>query len=138
MSDQDLSSSTTLVERVGPEGVAQVPVELGPEGVLLPGEMHAHPDPYQYVLIAVFLCVVTAVEVMLYYAGGTVPTWALVTLLLALAFTKFVTVAMYYMHLKTDAKVFRRIFILGGLFAFVILFCGLASLHIFSGGSWAG
>lgn len=138
MSDQDAPSGTTLVQHIGPEGEYEAPAELGPEGILLPGELHHHPDPYQYVLIAVFLSAVTAVEVLLYYANGSIATWALVTLLLALAFTKFVTVAAYYMHLKTDVKVFRRFFVLGGISALVLFTIVLSALHIFSGGSWAG
>jgi heme/copper-type cytochrome/quinol oxidase subunit 4 len=137
MSDDDATVGTTLVEHEHGSGLT-APTDIGPEGVLLPGEMHHHPDPYQYVLIAVFLCAVTAVEVLLYYADGTIATWALVTLLLALAFTKFVTVAMYYMHLKTDAPVFRRFFILGGVGALIIFTIALTTLHIFSGGAWSG
>ena len=69
---------------------------------LLPGEERSHPSPFQYVIIFVILCVITALEIGLYYLEGDLP-WALIVgLLLVMAFIKFVMVASWFMHLRTD------------------------------------
>ncbi len=74
---------------------------------------HAHPEPRQYVLIAVVLCILTAIEVGLYYLEGDVNDNLLITMLAVLAFAKFFLVAAWYMHMKVDAPFFRRIFVIG-------------------------
>ena len=38
---------------------------------MLPGELRPHPSPFQYVMIAVILCVITALEVGMYYLTST-------------------------------------------------------------------
>ena len=76
--------------------------------------LHAgHPDDKQYVIIALILAVVTAVEVGLYYMKIGVHIYA--GMLGVLAVTKFGMVVAYFMHLKFDNRVLRRLF-LGGLF----------------------
>src|SRR4051812_4211330 len=62
------------------------------ELAMLPGELRPHPSPFQYVMIAVILCVITAVEVGVYYLPDDFPRALYVTILLTLALTKFVTV----------------------------------------------
>jgi cytochrome c oxidase subunit 4 len=86
---------------------------------------HAHPGPAQYVRVAVILAVVTAVEVGLYYLG--VPDKLLVALLLGLAFIKFSLVAAYFMHLKFDALLLRRVFATG-----VVLAAGVYAIALFT------
>ena len=44
---------------------------------MLPGEEHPHPSPFQYVMIAVVLCVITALEIGAYYLDKAVPKGAL-------------------------------------------------------------
>lgn len=70
---------------------------------------HDHPGTMTYVVIAVILTVVTAVEVAIFYipalAGVIVP------LLLALSGAKFVLVVMFYMHLKMDDNIFSWVFL---------------------------
>ena len=47
-----------------------------------------------------------------------------------MGFTKFFLVASWFMHLRTDRKVFRRFFIMGGTAAIVLLYLiVLATLH---------
>lgn len=72
---------------------------------------HAHPTPRDYVNIAVVLGVITAAEVMTYYFR--LPRWALWTGLTAMAIAKFALVVGYYMHLKYDSRMFRRVFVFG-------------------------
>ena len=85
---------------------------------------HDHPSEFLYVKIAIFLAIVTAIEVALSYVevGNQTGTNAL---LLFAAVIKFATVALYFMHLKFDSRVLRRLFIAGILLA---LFCYIAYL----------
>ena len=48
-----------------------------------------------------------------------------------MALIKFVTVASWYMHLRTDRPIFRRFFITGGVGAVVLYTIVLATLHVF-------
>ncbi len=96
---------------------------------LLPGEVTAHPDPIQYVIVAVVLSVITAIEIATSYLEGDIPDGLIVTLLLAMGLVKFVLVASWFMHLRTDKKVFRRFFILGACAAVGLYAIVLATLH---------
>ncbi len=87
---------------------------------MLPGELHPHPSPFQYVMIAVILCVITAAEVGAYYLDEAVSKGAITAILIFGALAKFFIVTGWYMHLKTDAKIFRRFFILGVTGAFIL------------------
>ena len=80
---------------------------------MLPGEEHPHPSPFQYVVIAVVLCVITGIEIGAYYLDKAVPKGALTAILIVSAIAKFFIVTGWYMHLKTDKPIFRRFFILG-------------------------
>lgn len=76
-------------------------------------EAHAeHPTPSTYFKVAMVLAVITAIEVAIFYA-----TWlghGIIPILVVLSGTKFSMVAMFYMHLKYDARLFSNFF-LGGL-----------------------
>jgi len=96
---------------------------------LLPGEVIAHPDPIQYVIVAVVLSIITGIEIATSYLDGDIPTGLLVTLLLVMMVVKFVLVASWFMHLRTDQHVFRRFFILGTVAAVVLFTIVLAALH---------
>lgn len=81
-------------------------------------ELHDHPSPRKYVWVAAILAVITGLEVGIYYIPGI--DAFLVPGLIAFALLKFVMVAMYFMHLKFDSKLFRRFFVTGIVLAFVI------------------
>ena len=87
------------------------------------GAHGAHPTEAQYIKIALILAAVTAVEVGLYYTKFSEALTN--TILIALAAVKFVMVAAYFMHLKFDNKLLRRLFITGFVLA---AFCYLAYL----------
>jgi cytochrome c oxidase subunit IV len=70
-----------------------------------------HPGPRDYVVIAVWLTLVTIVEVGIVYVDAL--RSVLVPLLLFLGFMKFILVVLWYMHLKFDSKLFRRLFATG-------------------------
>lgn len=95
-------------------------------------DVHTHAEhrsPAQYVFVAVILCVLTSMEISLYYIGSAIPRGLMVTALLGLASIKFFLVAAYFMHLKDDPKLFRRWFTIGGcaaIFLFAMVLLGLA------------
>ncbi len=97
---------------------------------LLPGEIKPHPDPLQYVVVAIVLVVITGVEIGVSYLEGSIPNGLIITLLLVMAFVKFFLVASWYMHLRTDQPVFRRFFVLGTIAAIVLYAVVLLSLHV--------
>jgi cytochrome c oxidase subunit 4 len=99
---------------------------------MLPGELRPHPSPFQYVMIAVILCVITGLEVGTYYLPSDFPRPLYVTILIVLALTKFVSVVSWYMHLRTDRPIFRRFFVVGAVGAVVLYAAILATLHAFA------
>lgn len=98
---------------------------------LLPGEVDPHPTPFKYVMIFLILVVVTAIEIATSYLEGSVTSGVIVALLLFFALVKFVLVAAYFMHLKTDQPMFRRFFVLGLTASMVLYAVLLTSLHVF-------
>jgi len=105
---------------------------MEPAPGLLPGETRPHPSPFQYVMIAVILCVVTAVEIAVSYSEGDIPDSLIVVLLLGMAVIKFTLVAAWFMHLRTDLPIFRRFFVLGIVAAIILYLIVLSTLSVFS------
>ncbi len=81
-------------------------------------ELAGHPGPKQYVMIAIWLAIATAIEVAWYYLD--VPHALFVSLLLVLAFIKFSLVVLWFMHLRFDNRIFRRLFVTGLLLAITV------------------
>lgn len=81
-------------------------------------ELEHHPSPRKYVAVAVILAIVTAIEVAIYYIPALLDF--IVPLLLAFALIKFIFVALYFMHLKFDSRIFRRFFLIGIVLALAI------------------
>jgi cytochrome c oxidase subunit IV len=110
--------------------------ELIPESALrhapglLPGEVKAHPDPLQYVMVAVVLVVITGLEIGVSYLEGSIPNGLIIALLLVMAFVKFFLVASWFMHLRTDQPVFRRFFVIGTIAAILLYAVVLLTLHV--------
>ena len=80
---------------------------------------HAHPTAATYTKIAVTLVILTALEVAVYYVESI--RHYLVPILLILMVIKFALVAMFYMHLKQDSKLFSGIFVFPLTIAAVII-----------------
>jgi cytochrome c oxidase subunit IV len=77
----------------------------------------AHPKDRTYVLVALWLGVLTALEVSTYFVDfGDIA----VALLLTLMAIKFAVVALYFMHLRFDSRLFRRLFITGIITALAV------------------
>jgi cytochrome c oxidase subunit IV len=102
---------------------------------------HAHPTPGTYAKIGLVLFVLTALEVGLYEftygeSAGTLGRQLqpfFVPLLLLLSAVKFALVAMYYMHLKNDSKLFSGVFV----FPLVIAAVVIVSLIVLQAYHWA-
>lgn len=94
-------------------------------------EEHAHPSEAVYIKVALILGVLTAIEVVLSYVK--IGDSQLVTngSLLVLASIKFSMVAMFFMHLKFDNPILRRLFVTGLVLAVVIYLVYLLTLHTF-------
>jgi cytochrome c oxidase subunit 4 len=92
-------------------------------------EEHAHPTEGVYIRIAVILAVLTAIEVGLYYTdfGEKLTN----SVLLVLAAGKFVLVVGYFMHLKFDSRILRRLFATGFVLAVAVYIAYLMTLGIF-------
>src|SRR6476660_6883200 len=94
--------------------------------------VHAHPEPRQYVLIAVVLVVITGFEVATSYLEGDVNSTLLIVLLGVMAAVKFFLVVAWFMHLRTDSKLFRRFFLLGLIAAPILYTIVLLMFHAFN------
>ncbi len=93
-------------------------------------EEHGHPTPRKYVGIAIILAVLTAIEVAVSYIKAIEPI--LVPVLLVLALVKFQMVASWFMHLRFDNSIFKRLFITGLVTA--VLVFGVVLWWFFSHG----
>ena len=89
-----------------------------------------HPTEWQYIKIALILAAITAVEVALYYWSFSNEA-ANNAVLMVLAAVKFVIVAAYFMHLKFDNRLLRRLFITGFILATFCYIAYLLTLGVF-------
>jgi cytochrome c oxidase subunit IV len=80
---------------------------------------HQHPTDRQYVVIALILGVITAAEVSTYFMKDP-STTLLVAMLFPMMIAKFAIVCGYFMHLRFDNPLFRRVFVFGLLLAVVV------------------
>ena len=95
-------------------------------------ELEHHPSPRKYVAVAVILAIVTAIEVGAYYITGLSDTVLSVALLLMMV-VKFAMVALWFMHLRFDSRLFRRLFITGIILAMAIYTVVLVSFGLLIG-----
>ena len=94
-------------------------------------EGHAHPTTGQYVRIAVFLAVLTAIEVALFYIDEA---WDMQgfdgPLLIGLSFVKFVAVIGWFMHLRYEKPLLSRFFAGGFILALALYGIVVASFLV--------
>jgi cytochrome c oxidase subunit 4 len=89
-----------------------------------------HPSEGQYWKIFFLLFAVTAVEVGLYYFS--IPGVNLNNAVLGgLAIVKFVVVVGYFMHLKFDNRILRRLFVGGIVLALLVYIAYLLTMGVF-------
>ena len=87
----------------------------------------AHPTPAVYWGIALFLGVVTAIEVAVPYIPALDPVR--VPLLIVLAAIKFGTVVSFFMHLRYDKKLYRTLLLFGVIGVIPLFLVVLATMH---------
>jgi cytochrome c oxidase subunit 4 len=105
--------------------------EFEPAGAAhLPREDVAHPGPRQYVMVAAALAIVTGLEVALFYMDFVAEA-VVIGALLVLMTIKFSLVVLWFMHLRFDSPVFKRLFVAGLSLALAIF---LAVLLMFGAG----
>ena len=110
-------SAPTRDESTGPV------VETGPEEG---GTSHDHPGEAQYIKIALILAVITGIEVVFSYWDAV--EGILAPSLIFMSIVKFIMVVAFFMHLRFDSRLFRRLFVAGiGL----AIFCYTAVLTTF-------
>ncbi len=78
----------------------------------------AHPTEKVYITVAIWLAIVTAIEIAISYIE--MADWIAIVSLVALSLIKFVAVVGYFMHLKFDARMLRRPFVAGFALALIV------------------
>ena len=89
----------------------------------------AHPTPARYTAIAVILAVITVVEVAIVYQDFLEPV--LLPILVVLSAIKFALVAMFFMHLRFDHRLFSVLFVGGLLLAAAVLVTLMVLFRVF-------
>lgn len=88
-----------------------------------------HPTPRTYFAVAMVLSGLTAVEVVVFYFNWL--GYGIIPVLAVLSIGKFALVAMFYMHLKYDARLYTVLFVTGVLLATAVLLAVLALFKFF-------
>lgn len=94
------------------------------------GAGHEHPSDWLYIKVAIFLAVLTAIEVALFYVEDDLGS-ATVPILLVLMVVKFGVVAGWFMHLRFDNRLFTRMFVAGLVLAVGVYLAALVSMQFF-------
>ena len=104
----------------------------------LDGARRNYPREVEYVLVAIFLAVVTALEVATYASPDFIiwdhRTGRLLAFLMLLMAVKFWTVAYFFMHLRFDKKLLTRVFYSGVLLAVAVYVAVMLMMHGFRAG----
>lgn len=90
---------------------------------------HAHPGPGEYIKIAIILAMVTAIEVGAYYVTA-IPRPLFSIMLLVMMVVKFSLVGLWFMHLRFDSPLFRRLFITGIILALLVYTVAFSTLGL--------
>jgi len=95
-----------------------------------PAEVHTgHPTPMTYFKVAMTLVVITAIEVVVFFFESL--SYGIIPILAILSLVKFALVAMFYMHLKYDHRIFSTMFVAGFILAFLVIFALLGLFQWF-------
>ena len=92
---------------------------------------HTHPSDATYIKVALVLAVLTAFEVGTYFVED-LSTAALVAFLFPLMILKFGTVCLWFMHLRFDNPIFRRVFVFGLILAVTVYCIALSAMNFWS------
>lgn len=94
------------------------------------GTKHDHPSDKQYVMVALVLAAITLAEVLVYYVESL--EGLLVPILAVMSIVKFAMVVLWFMHLRFDSRLFRRLFFTGvalALFCYIVV---LSTFHVWT------
>ena len=92
---------------------------------------HEHPSDRQYVKIALILGGLTALEVFTYFESvHNLGDAAIYVILIVLMVLKFIYVVAWFMHLKFDSVLFKRIFVAGVVLALGVYLVMLTAFRI--------
>jgi cytochrome c oxidase subunit 4 len=116
-----MTTPMTRDESTGPV-VETAPEEGGPK--------HHHPGERQYIGIAVILAVITAIEVAASYTKSIKDVRPF--LLIFLSVIKFTMVVAWFMHLRFDSRLFRRLFVAGIALAIFCYTVVLTTFHVWT------
>ena len=95
------------------------------------GGIHvSHPTPLTYFKVAMALSIITAVEVGIFYVEALGK--GIIPILCVLSVAKFVLVAMFYMHLRYDARLFSVFFVSGVLLAITVVMAVMGLFKFFA------
>ncbi len=94
---------------------------------------HTHPSDRNYIVIAIILAAITALEVGTYFIEDA-STTLLVVALFPMMIAKFAIVCGWFMHLKYDNPLFKRVFVFGLLLAIGVYVAVLTSMQFFDSG----
>lgn len=90
-----------------------------------------HPTPMTYAKVASLLAIITAIEFVIFYIEAL--EGVVVPMFLILSAVKFAMVAMFYMHLKFDSRLFSWFFVGGLVLATSVILALMALFAIVSG-----
>jgi cytochrome c oxidase subunit 4 len=94
------------------------------------GAGHAHPSDLEYVKVAIFLAVVTGAEVAMSYIND-LSNAIYIPVLMVMMLVKFSVVVLWFMHLRFDSRLFRRLFVAGIVLAACVYMAFLTAMQYF-------
>ncbi|MBI5157108.1 MAG: cytochrome C oxidase subunit IV family protein [Acidimicrobiia bacterium] len=94
-------------------------------------QQRPHPRPRDYWVVALILAVITAAEVSVTYIDFL--DAAVAPMLLVMAAAKFAIVVGWFMHLRFDAPMYRRLFLIGVIAAPILFAAVLFSFGVLIG-----
>ncbi|MGH9223984.1 MAG: cytochrome C oxidase subunit IV family protein [Acidimicrobiales bacterium] len=91
---------------------------------------HEHPSDWEYIKVAILLAAITLAEVLVYYIES-LGDW-LILILVVMSVFKFGVVVLWFMHLRFDSRLFRRLFVTGLVLAFAVYGIVLTSFGVWT------
>jgi cytochrome c oxidase subunit IV len=121
MSTSDVTHAPTTEEEVDALPPNELPFE------------HHGPTDRTYVIVALVLGAITALESFTYFKSVVDFGVVLMPLLLICMGVKFYLIAAYFMHLRYDRKILRRVFLTGIVLAVGVYMIALMMFKLFVG-----
>ena len=90
---------------------------------------HDHPTDRKYVIIALILGALTAIEIGMFVLEDDLPRGLVKLGLIGLMIVKFWIVGAYFMHLKFDDSILTKLFVAGLILAVVVYFIMLSAFE---------